>query len=677
MTSNPLDQYEALEVIGNGSFGIIRKVRRRDDGMNRRKVFARKELNFERMTERDRKQIVAEVNILKDLCHENIVRYHDRYVDRENGILYIVMEYCGGGDLGSIIKSCARNGRPLPEDTIWSYFLQILLALQHCHSTSDLVSGSNTRQQILHRDLKPENVFLGENQIIKLGDFGLSKALGTASFANTYVGTPYYMSPELMQEKSYDTKSDIWSLGCLIYELCSLKPPFHEAKTHSELSIFVRNGRIPPLPKGYSQALHQIIKSMLNVNPAMRPSAQQLLQHERIDLIHKVRETEKMLVLAKSHKQSLNLKEKELIRRETELKAKEASVEEQLSQVLARKEAEVEVEIARRVTLREAELREAVLRKEQEVRYRMEKREAELLQAIVKREKELQELWEQYEAKLRREIHEREEQIVLAEEYLKQEWQQLQVSQQLSQKSGQETSLNQVSETPVRSLLKGQDFIPTPGSAMRGVVLTDTGEVLVTPAAHQVELKRLVLDSPQVKLNFSCIFDKDADSDDESIDSENPLSSPSRRNKSAFLERKMGSNNVLNWPESEEEQDKENLAPQSSHIPPATRLRKPSIRASTCPVIPAISQALDNSGAKASTIDNINSGPAMKNKEGISVGYSRRSSTVPDLRTKAVTNAMNSARRTSKATMSENSSRPLLERAKQASEGARKALFRS
>ena len=100
-------------------------------------------------------------------------------------------------------------------------------------------------------------VFLDANNTVKLGDFGLSKALAQASFANTYVGvsdptlslrypanstcqTPYYMSPELMQEKAYDSKSDIWSLGCLIYELCALKPPFHEARTHAELSIFIR-----------------------------------------------------------------------------------------------------------------------------------------------------------------------------------------------------------------------------------------------------------------------------------------------------------------------------------------------------------------------------------------------------------------------------------------------------
>ena len=142
--------------------------------------------------------------------------------------------------------------------------------------------------------------------MVKLGDFGLSQALAQASStsANTCVGvrcfqrvtriysllwkTPYYMSPELMQEKVYDS---IWSLGCLIYELCALKPPFHEAKMHSELSIFIRyihswdltlvvylflsksNSRNPPLPRGYSQTLTSVIKSMLNLNVSLASSS--------------------------------------------------------------------------------------------------------------------------------------------------------------------------------------------------------------------------------------------------------------------------------------------------------------------------------------------------------------------------------------------------------------------
>ncbi|KAF8515845.1 kinase-like domain-containing protein [Hysterangium stoloniferum] len=715
VSQNPLEQYEALEVIGNGSFGVIRKVRRRSDGV----VLARKELNFERMTERDRKQIVAEVNILKDLCHENIVRYHDRYVDRDNGILYILMEYCGGGDLGSIIKSCSRNNRPLPEDTIWGYFLQILLALHHCHFPSTDESNSPPRQQILHRDLKPENVFLDENQVIKLGDFGLSKALGVAGFANTYVGTPYYMSPELMQEKSYDAKSDIWSLGCLMYELCALKPPFHEAKTHNELSIFIRNGRIPPLPRGYSQSLHQVIKAMLNINPAMRPSAQQLLQHERIELVHKVRETEKMLTLAKAHKQMLAARERELLHREREFQAREAELQQRVAQTLAQRQAELEALASRRVAEREAELRDAVMRKEEEVRDRMEKREAELLQAVLQREEQLRHLWEEYETGLRQELRSREEEVQKAEEYLKGEWEQLQ-----AQKASIETSpapslaLPERQDSPpaIATPIRAQrQHVPSPFSAMRGVILAN-GEAVPTPppAPQPVELTRLLHESPRVKFNFTKIFDEqrggrdyDEDSDVEDVGGspEVPIDNARARNMSSSDRER----------DQEHTDEKENVSPRPLSAPAATRLRKPSIRGSiprpslppsvaSCPTAltstandishPVSSQSVPPlPSAKYDPNDEANLPSPFLNRrerEALSKGKTRRTSNAQELRMKVVTNnALQSGRKVpagfndKEMHLAAGSGsggggvRPPLERAKQASEGAKKALFRS
>ncbi|KAJ3324060.1 hypothetical protein HDV06_000601 [Boothiomyces sp. JEL0866] len=171
-----MNQYEPLEPIGSGSFGIIRKVKRISDG---------------KMTEKEKIQLVAEVNILRNLRHPNIVRYYERFVDRSNCQIYIIMgigllttEYCEGGDLAGIIKRCRKEKQYIPED----------------------------------------NVFLDKSLNVKLGDFGLSRQINPdEEFAKTYVGTPYYMSPELVDEQPYNEKSDVWALGCLIYQLCALE----------------------------------------------------------------------------------------------------------------------------------------------------------------------------------------------------------------------------------------------------------------------------------------------------------------------------------------------------------------------------------------------------------------------------------------------------------------------
>ncbi|KAH8927139.1 kinase-like protein [Atractiella rhizophila] len=253
--------YQPLEVIGNGTFGIIRKVRRVKDGM----VLARKELNYARMDQKDLLQLSSEVNILQNLTsNSHIVKYYDRFVDKKNCMLFILMEYCEGGDLAALITRCKREKTLIPEDLVWSYLTQLTVALHDCHCTTD--ANGNPKEVILHRDIKPENVFLDKDNNLKLGDFGLSKAMSVAAFTNTYVGTPYYMSPELISGSDYGRSSDIWSLGCLIYELCAWHPPFHEAKTQVELAKLIKEGKIPDLPKGYSSTLAGVIRSMLRQN---------------------------------------------------------------------------------------------------------------------------------------------------------------------------------------------------------------------------------------------------------------------------------------------------------------------------------------------------------------------------------------------------------------------------
>ncbi|GAA6009188.1 hypothetical protein JCM10207_004299 [Rhodosporidiobolus poonsookiae] len=321
------ESYEAGDVIGTGSFGIIRKVTRRVDG----RVLARKELNYGRMDERDLKQLTEEVNILEQLgTNDNIVRYYERFVDKPNNMLYILMEYCEGGDLAGVIQRCRKTGCLLPEDVVWAYLTQITLALHDCHSEVDKQGQRKT--VILHRDIKPENVFLDKNNNLKLGDFGLSKAMQQAAMTQTYVGTPYYMSPELINGQPYDVKSDIWALGCLIYELCAGHPPFHEARTQPELAVMIREGKIPDLPKPYSPHLGQVVKAMLQQSPKRRPNTMQI---KALDV---VKTQIRALELRKASRE-LRLRDAHVAEREKDVLERESAVLAREQAILAREEA--------------------------------------------------------------------------------------------------------------------------------------------------------------------------------------------------------------------------------------------------------------------------------------------------------------------------------------------------
>lgn len=151
------------------------------------------------MTDKEKKQLVSEVNILRDLKHPYIVRYYDRIIDKKNAKIYIIMEYCEGGDISFLVKKCKADKNYIPEDHVWKMFSQIVEALHEWHGRK---AG-----KILHRDIKPGNLFLDINNNIKLGDFGLSKIMGKDSiYAYTNVGTPYYMSPEQINEQKYNEK---------------------------------------------------------------------------------------------------------------------------------------------------------------------------------------------------------------------------------------------------------------------------------------------------------------------------------------------------------------------------------------------------------------------------------------------------------------------------------------
>ncbi|ETV97527.1 NEK protein kinase, variant [Aphanomyces invadans] len=269
-----MDQYEHVRVIGKGSFGIVSKIVRKADN----KELVWKEVDYGHMDEKQKQLIVSEVNILRELKHPHVVRYLDRVIDKQSTKIFIVMEYCEGGDLSRLIKRHRRDGTFVDEAFIWKVLTHMYLALKECHRHKE----SNLVKPILHRDIKPGNVFLDAEGNAKLGDFGLAKELSSESkFAHTNVGTPYYMSPEMVNDMTYDERSDIWALGCLIYELAALVPPF-DATNQLALAKKINAGKFSRIPDMYSEDLFQAIRWMLHRQRSRRPRIEDL---ERVPLL--------------------------------------------------------------------------------------------------------------------------------------------------------------------------------------------------------------------------------------------------------------------------------------------------------------------------------------------------------------------------------------------------------
>ncbi|KAI8166577.1 G2-specific protein kinase nim-1 [Colletotrichum sp. SAR 10_70] len=380
MTSEA-EKYEVLEKIGHGSFGIIRKVRRKQDGL----VMCRKEISYLKMSQKEREQLHAEFQILSTLRHQNIVGYYHREHLKSTQDLHLYMEYCGNGDLGRVIRDLAVKGQRAQESFVWSIFSQLVTALYRCHYGIDPPEvGSNVlglfstaskpktppgTMTILHRDLKPENVFLGEDNSVKLGDFGLSKMIQSHDFASTYVGTPFYMSPEICAAEKYTLKSDIWSLGCIIYELCAREPPFN-AKSHFQLVQKIKEGKVSPLPSCYSSELMGCIKDCLRVNPDHRPDTAQLLNLPVVRLMRKEREVVELNKVIKTKEDSFARREKDLQEKIAAFEADKASVKQEVDASLRREwEVKARLEIDRQINQEIEALRK---RFESEVQARVE-----------------------------------------------------------------------------------------------------------------------------------------------------------------------------------------------------------------------------------------------------------------------------------------------------------------
>ncbi|EGG23873.1 putative protein serine/threonine kinase [Cavenderia fasciculata] len=259
-----LDKYIDIKVIGKGSFGSCKLVKRKVDGM----ALVMKQINVLDMSPREREDAMNEVNVLAMLDHENIIAYYDSFI--VNGTLHILMEYANAGDIHREIKERTIKKQHFTEAEILRFFSQLCLAVQFLH-----------QKNILHRDLKTQNIFLsivnGKSRV-KLGDMGIAKILSAdTQFARTVIGTPYYLSPEVCQDIGYDTKSDVWSLGCCLYELATLKHAF-DAGSLPALVLKILKGNYPPIASFYSNDLRQLVSSMLQTDPRDRPSIDEIIE---------------------------------------------------------------------------------------------------------------------------------------------------------------------------------------------------------------------------------------------------------------------------------------------------------------------------------------------------------------------------------------------------------------
>ena len=257
MSSN----YKVIKLLGEGSYGKAFLCENQSTNL----TCVIKQIVVEGMSDKEKEDVFNEAAILGKLDHQNIIKLFEVFDSKvPKHTLNIVTEYADGGDLAEKIKS--QNNKLFTEQEILDYFTQICLALKHIHE-----------KKIIHRDLKSGNVFLMKSGLVKLGDFGIAKGFqNTMDKAKTMVGTPYYLSPEIIENKPYDAKSDIWSLGVLLYEMMTFKMPFN-ANSLPNLSLKIMRGNYPPPPSVYTRDLREIVIRCLKVNPSGRPRIQEIL----------------------------------------------------------------------------------------------------------------------------------------------------------------------------------------------------------------------------------------------------------------------------------------------------------------------------------------------------------------------------------------------------------------
>ena len=288
MTSTSMSDFKIEKVLGKGSFGSVYLVTRKKD----KKIYAIKTVILEKLNKKEQENSVNEVRILASINHPNVIGYKEAFWNDKESSLNIVMEYADDGDLQTKIQRMRKEGGMFNEDLIWSYSIQMIEGLKALHD-----------KKIMHRDLKSANIFLvKEKHQCKLGDMNVSKVIKD-KFLFTQTGTPYYASPEVWNDVPYSYKSDLWSIGCVIYELCALHPPFN-GKDLDELYVNVCNGKVERINKIYSDDLWKMILMLLQVDVNKRVDCDTFLNSKLI--VRKKNEIKELNFLESKYNENIN-----------------------------------------------------------------------------------------------------------------------------------------------------------------------------------------------------------------------------------------------------------------------------------------------------------------------------------------------------------------------------------
>ena len=254
--------YIIKERIGVGSYGRVYKV------FKNNKYYVLKEIPLNSSTAVEKiKSVKNEAQILSSLNNKYVVKFYESFKMNQN--IYIVMEYCDRGDLCSFLNKIKKTRKSddyyLDENFVWKLFIQMSIGLYYIHS-----------KKIIHRDIKTLNIFLTKDLDAKIGDLGVAKILEDTNHANTFIGTPYYVSPEMCKNKPYNEKSDIWALGCILYELLTFNHPF-TANNQPALFIKILNSNFNPFPPGVPEDLKKMVEFILQKNCQERPSMEEII----------------------------------------------------------------------------------------------------------------------------------------------------------------------------------------------------------------------------------------------------------------------------------------------------------------------------------------------------------------------------------------------------------------